>query len=192
MKLIVGLGNPGNAYIDSRHNIGFSVIRALSKTHKTALRKEFRVSALTGKFKLRGEVVLLAMPLTFMNLSGSAVKALLKKYKINFHNLLVISDDLDLGLGRIKIRPSGSSAGHRGIQSIIDALASERFTRLRIGIGRHADSVATATYVLSEFTKKEQSVIRPVIERACDCCEAWVIKGLDKTMNIFNSKTTGA
>ena len=205
MKLIVGLGNPGRIYTESRHNIGFAVIRALSKIYKISLKKDNTFS-LSGKGKIGLENLILALPLTFMNLSGVAVSALTKKYKIDLDNLLVVSDDLDLDFGVIKIRPSGSSAGHRGLGSIIDSLGSQEFSRLRIGIGRPPHQLVSknvgkvnwcrgrpsrhntdaSSFVLSLFTKKEKGKIKEIIENACDCCRVWVMRGIIESMNIFN------
>lgn len=198
MKLIVGLGNPGKLYIDSRHNIGFSVVNALAKSHKVVFKKDSGVCALTAKSKLRNEFVLLAMPLTFMNLSGLAVSALLKKYKIDLprpcaqerglDNLLVVCDNLDLELGRQKIRPYGSAGGHQGLKSIIGSLKSERFARLRIGIARPQTNADVSGYVLSPFTLKEKAQVKEVIEKAILACELWVRKGITKTMNMVNKR----
>ena len=191
MKLIVGLGNPGRNYTESRHNAGFSVVKALSKNYKIPLKKNNAFS-LSGKGKIGPENLILALPLTFMNLSGIAVSALIKKYKIGWEELLVVCDDLDLGFGAIKIRPAGSSAGHRGLGSIIDSLGTQEFARLRIGIGRplHGDADA-ADFVLSPFTKKEKKEIKGIIEEACGCCRAWAMKGIIESMNIFNRRKSG-
>jgi len=208
VKLIVGLGNPGRIYIDSRHNIGFSVIKALSKIYKIPLKKDNTFS-LSGKGKIKGDNLILALPLGFMNLSGIAVSALIKKYKIDLDNLLVVCDDLDLDFGVIKIRQSGSSAGHRGLESIIDSLGSQGFSRLRVGIGRPPHQLVsknvgkvnwcrgrplrhntdTSSFVLSPFTKKEKGKIKEIIENACDCCRVWVMKGIIESMNIFNRRS---
>jgi len=199
VKLVIGLGNPGRIYSESRHNIGFSVIKALSKIYKIPLKKDNTFS-LSGKGKIEGENLILALPLTFMNLSGIAVSALIKKYKIDLprpcthgrglDNLLVVCDDLDLDFGVIKIRPSGSSAGHRGLESIIDSLGSQGFSRLRIGIGRPLrHNTDASSFVLSPFTKKEKGKIKEIIELACDCCRVWVMKGITESMNIFNRRS---
>jgi PTH1 family peptidyl-tRNA hydrolase len=218
MKLIVGLGNLGRIYTESRHNIGFSVIRALSKIYKIPLKKDNTFS-LSGKGKIGAENLILALPLTFMNLSGIAVSALIKKYKIDLphlarevrglDNLLVVCDDLDLDFGVIKIRPSGSSGGHRGLGSIIDSLGSQEFSRLRVGIGRPPhqlvsknvgkvnwcrgrplrDNTDAASFVLSPFAKKEKGKIKELIENACDCCRVWAMKGIVESMNIFNRRS---
>jgi len=189
MKLIVGLGNPGEIYINSRHNIGFSVVRALSRFFKISLKKDTGTFSLSGKSKVKNQNIILAMPLTFMNLSGIAVKSLLKKYKIDLDNLLVICDDLDLEYGRIKIRPYGSSGGHRGLESIIKFLNSDKISRLRIGIGRPAPNMDAASFVLSSFTKKEKAQIKNTIEKAAACCQVWALEGITKSMNIFNKRS---
>jgi len=188
MKLIVGLGNPGDFYADSRHNIGFLVVRALSKILKAPLKRDKGTFSLSGRARLAGQSLILAMPLTFMNLSGNAASNLVKKYKIGLDGLLVICDDLDLDFCRLKIRPQGSSAGHRGLNSIIDSLGSDKFARLCIGIGRPPKTVDAAEYVLSPFLKKEKKEIDAAIERAAECVQTWVKYGITKAMNIYNSK----
>lgn len=190
MKLIVGLGNPGKLYADSRHNIGFSVIKALSKIYKVSLKKDNNAFCLSGRGRIEGKTAVLALPLTFMNLSGMAVYALTKKYGIDLEELLIICDDLDLSLGAMKIRPSGSSGGHRGLSSIIGALGTENFPRLRIGIGRPIDKNAdTADFVLAHFSKKERTAVAEIVEQACDCCRLWATEGITESMNNFNRRS---
>jgi len=188
MKLIVGLGNPGSIYAESRHNIGYSVIKALAREYGGSLKKENRVAALSGKFRTGNDYAILALPLTFMNLSGSPVSSLIKKYKIDLDDLLVICDDLDLGFGRIRIKDAGSSAGHRGIQSIIAALKSAHFCRLRIGIGRPCDDAGISDYVLAPFAKEEKKKVKEIIEKAAECCRIWVSQGISKSMETFNRR----
>lgn len=192
MKLIVGLGNPGEAYAGSRHNMGFSVVKALARKYKVSLKKDFGISSLSAKVKISRQTVTLALPLTFMNLSGIAVSRLIKKNKTDLKDLLIVCDDLDLEFGRLKLRPSGSSAGHKGVRSIIDSLKSNEFSRLRIGIGRPNKNTETADYVLSAFYEKEKSELRETIEKALDCMESWAGKGVTETMNIFNNKKGSA
>ena len=188
MKLIVGLGNPGKIYINSRHNIGFSVIKVLARQLSVPFDKDARSLSLVGRDRIRNKNILMAMPLTFMNLSGITVSALVKKYKIDLSDLLVVCDDLDLGLGRLKIRPRGSSGGHRGLQSIIENLKSDQFARLRIGIGRPHPDMETAEFVLSAFTREEKEVLENTLVSACDCCCSWIVEGITKSMNAFNRK----
>lgn len=186
MKLIIGLGNPGRAYIDSRHNIGFAVVRALAKDWKITLKKESQASSLVGRVKFKSQNVLLAIPMTFMNLSGIAVAELVNKYDIDLANILVVCDDLDLELGRIKIKPGGSSGGHRGLKSIIDSLETGDFSRLRIGIGRSPQGAETSDYVLSAFNKQEKAKAEKVVEKAAECCLTWLRRGISESMNVFN------
>lgn len=187
MKLVVGLGNPGLKYTNSKHNIGFSVLKVLAKAYKIPLKSDKGTFSLSGKGRLDNHKLLLAMPLTFMNLSGQAIKALLEKYKIDLADLLVICDDLDLELGRLKIKDKGSSGGHRGLDSIIKALNTRDFCRLRIGINRPPKNIDAALYVLSPFSKKEKGLLREVIEKAGESCKIWIKKGIIESMNITNS-----
>lgn len=186
MKLIVGLGNPGRIYAGSRHNIGYFVVKAFAKECKIPLKKESGASCLAGRSKFRGQNLILALPLTFMNLSGIAVSSLVKKYKIGPNNLLVVCDDLDLEFGRLKLKESGSSAGHRGIKSVIESLNTQDFCRLRVGIGRPAGNSDAAGYVLAPFGKKEKIQLKEIIGKAVDCCRVWAVKGINEAMNIFN------
>lgn len=188
MKLIVGLGNPGLIYAGSRHNIGFSVIKSLARSLKSALKRDRSIFSITGASSLGRHGIILAMPQAFMNLSGIAVKALLKKYRATPENLLVVCDDLDLEPGRIKLRPFGTSGGHRGLESIIEQIGTREFSRLRIGIGRPPGSTDAARYVLTGFSRREKPLIDEVKERAVACALSWVEKGTEETMNMFNVK----
>lgn len=190
MKLILGLGNPGIAYRGSRHNIGLAVVKALAKAEKKPLKKEKGIPALSAKSAKHN--IILAAPLVFMNLSGVAVEALIRKYKVDFHDLLVVCDDLDLELGRLKIKPSGSSGGHRGLKSIIAAIDCEDFPRLRIGIGRPPQQENAAEYVLSYFTRDEREGIKNAAQEAVSCCQFWAREGILKAMNKFNKTLKGA
>jgi PTH1 family peptidyl-tRNA hydrolase len=187
IKLIVGLGNPGLIYAASRHNIGFRVVKYLARSLKIGFKADRQVFALVAKGKLSGQEIVLALPQTYMNLSGRAVSALLKKFKLNQDSLLVVCDDLDLELGRLKIRPQGASGGQRGLESIIQGLGSQEFSRLRIGIGRPAKPQDAAEYVLSGFSRQEKEAVRQIEEDAADCCQSWVENGITQTMNIFNN-----
>lgn len=186
MKLIAGLGNPGKTYINSRHNVGFLVVRALSESLKAPLKKEKGIPALSGKARISGDAVILAMPLSFMNLSGEPIRALIKRYEIQPHDLLVVCDDMDLEFGRLRIRPAGSSGGHRGLKSIIGNLDSEDFARLRVGIGRPGEDTQAQDYVLSNFLRREEKSLKDAIDRAGDCCRVWATEGVSKAMNMFN------
>lgn len=188
MKLIVGLGNPGIRYASSRHNIGFRIVKSLAKIYKIPLKRDRGTLSLSGRSKIEGEEVILSLPLTYMNLSGNSVSAALRKYKIDLSDLLVICDDLDLDLGRLKIRPSGSSGGHRGLNSIIEFLHSQDFNRLRIGIGRPKRKLSAQEYVLLNFSAQEKKILQAVINTAIDCSSSWISNGINKTMTIFNTQ----
>jgi len=188
VKLIVGLGNPGRQYADSRHNIGFLVVKELARGKKAVFKREPGTFSLTTKIRAGRQNLLLAQPLTFMNLSGSAVKALVNKFKIDFSKLLVVCDDLDLEFGSLRLKAKGSSAGHNGIQSIIDSLGTQEFARLRIGIGRPQGLIEPAEYVLAPFLKKEKGELTGVLDKAVDCCLVWADLAIDKAMNIYNRK----
>ena len=188
VKLIVGLGNPGLMYAGSRHNIGFAVLKSLAGSLKINFKRDSSVSALVARGKLSGQDLILALPQTYMNLSGIAVLSLLKKFKVNPEDLLVVCDDLDLELGKMKIRPKGSSGGQRGVESIIDRLGTQDFGRLRIGIGRPRDPQDAAKYVLSGFRRQEKAAVKQIEEDAVSCCLSWVENGIEKTMSIFNAR----
>lgn len=192
MKLIVGLGNPGYTYLHSRHNIGFSAVKALAKVAKATFKREASVQGWVARIRIHREQVILALPATFMNLSGRCVIKLVRKHVIDLEDLLIVCDDLDLGLERLKLRPRGSSGGHRGLESIISNLGSQDFARLRIGIGRPYESDDAAEYVLSPFTREERAKVRRIVDKACACCESWAAKGITKTMNIFNKSASTA
>jgi len=189
VKLIVGLGNPGRIYSSTRHNIGFAVVKSLAKDWGGALKRENFTYSLVAKTKVKATPVVLALPLTFMNLSGQAVAALVKKYKIAKSDLLVVCDDLDLELGRIRLKPSGSSGGHRGLRSIIESLRKEDFARLKVGIDRPHVGIQASDYVLKPFLKKEANALGKAIQDACRCCEVWVEENTDKAMNEFNKRS---
>ena len=191
MKLIVGLGNPGILYSYTRHNIGSVVVKGLAKAHRKAFRKERAVSALSCRISIGGEEVLLALPLAFMNVSGGVLRGLVEKYALGVSDLLLICDDLDLALGRIKIKPHGSSGGHRGIASCIEALHSEEFARLRVGIGRPQKNEAdVSAYVLSFFTGAQKRELKKIIAQAITCSEIWAREGIAASMNMSNQRKT--
>lgn len=174
-RLIVGLGNPGPEYEDTRHNLGFRVIDALCHKHKIQLDR-WRYHARWGEGRIGRYPVVLAKPLTFMNLSGQAVKPLLKGLKKGPEDLIVIHDDIDLALGRIKIKSSGGDAGHKGIRSILDELGTDLFLRLRMGVGRPPRGAGVIDYVLSPFFSEEASEVCRAIEMAVSLVEELVRK----------------
>ena len=183
MKLIVGLGNPGEKYKFTRHNIGANVTKKLAKANNISLRKRKYLSRF-GEGKIGHEVVNIISPLTYMNLSGRAVYLIVKDKRIALSNILVICDDADLKLGNIRIRPKGSDGGHRGLRSIVENLGTESFPRLRIGIGKEGNLKA---HVLTPFSKDELDKVKEVEKKAANATLCWLTKGIVKTMNIYNS-----
>lgn len=184
MKLIVGLGNPGKEYEATRHNCGFMVIDALAdKLNVTVDQKKFK--SLYAKFKYHGEDVILLKPQTYMNLSGEAVIAAMKFFKINIDDIIVIYDDLDMPVGKLRLRKSGSAGGHNGIKNIIAHVSSQNFKRIRVGIDRHP-YIKVVDYVLSKFTKEETAAIAEGIDRACDAVMDCLDHDFDYAMNHYN------
>lgn len=190
MKLIVGLGNPGLKYRHTRHNLGFQIIDELTGEFKVKLtNKKYCKSAFgTGKMSVQEISFALAKPLTFMNNSGQAVKALMKHYKIDPKDLIIICDDLNLDLGKIRIRKNGSSGGHNGLNSIIEEIKTENFIRLRIGIGKPSLRQNPAVYVLNNFTKSEKYVIKEIIPLVCEVVKMMLAEGIETAMNKYNKK----
>ncbi|MGQ9630744.1 MAG: aminoacyl-tRNA hydrolase [bacterium] len=184
MKLIVGLGNPGILYSATRHNVGFMVVDAIADVMRVSFRGERSLRSRIGKASLDGETLILAKPQTYVNLSGLAVKALVDHYKVPLSDLIVISDDIHLDLGRIRIRRKGSAGGHNGVESIIRSLGSQEFPRVRVGIGPPLHS--QIDHVLGRFTDEERGVILDAVARARDAVIAIVKEGVDAAMNRFN------
>ena len=187
LKLIVGLGNPGPEYSDTRHNVGFWVTAELAHRHKVKFRQSARWQARTARIAGEGESedVLLAEPTTFMNLSGRAVRQLVTFYKLDIADLLVLVDDADLPLGKLRIRMGGSAGGHNGLKSIIQELGTQQFSRLRIGVGRQAGELKN--HVLGRFGAGERESIETAVKRAGDAAEMFVKDGILKAMNAFNA-----
>ena len=189
-KLIVGLGNPGEIYRESRHNIGICVVGGLARQYKIKLSKDKSVLSKVGCARIKNKDFIIAYPVVFMNLSGESVSLLLEKYKVLKENLLVICDDLDLDIGRVRLRPKGSSGGHKGLNSIIEYLRTSDFPRLRIGIGRplSKDRIKDRIkgFVLSRFDKEDGALIKKALDRAIDCCRLWLSQGITQAMNRFN------
>jgi PTH1 family peptidyl-tRNA hydrolase len=184
MKLIVGLGNPGPDYEKTRHNAGWHVVDAFARKFRIAVTKHEK-NALTGSGRVGGGGVMVAKPLTFMNLSGDAVRLLVNAYIESLNDVIVVYDDIDLPLGKLRIRPSGSAGTHNGMRSIIGELGSEAFPRLRVGIGVQEQG-RLRDYVLDEFTADEQPVIDRAIERAVDALVLFCRGDLKRAMNQFN------
>ena len=183
--LIVGLGNPGREYRNTRHNIGFKVIDALA----TKLESQFsrmQFNSLILSVKRDNRTIILAKPQTYMNNSDHAVVAIIKFYKIDLDHTIICNDDLDLPLGTIRIRSSGGSGGQKGINSIIEGLGTKDFPRLRIGIGRPPGRMNAADYVLQDFGRAEEEMIEEIIGRSVDAIIHFIENGIEKTMNKFN------
>jgi peptidyl-tRNA hydrolase, PTH1 family len=187
--LIVGLGNPGRQYRHNRHNIGFLVLDQLSERLGVNFSR-LQSRALITKTIYQEAHIVLAKPQTFMNHSGQAVAGLIKFYKIPPVQLLVAYDDVDLPFGSIRIRPDGGSAGHKGMNSIIDQLGTQDFPRLRIGIGRPPGRMDAAGYVLQDFSKDEREMLRLPLDRAGEAILTFITSGLEAAMNRFNSLET--
>ena len=192
MNLVVGLGNPGKAYARNRHSVGFHCLNYFAKLHSIRFDRR-QCQARIGTGELGGEKLLLAKPRTFVNLSGKAVGCLVSKYAIPLNNLLVIYDDLDLPLDRIRLRSGGGSGGHKGMKSIISALGSEEFPRIRVGIGRpqveglsNTDEDVIVSYVLSDFTPQEEELIKPVIASVAEAIDCFLNQGMEVAMSRFN------
>jgi PTH1 family peptidyl-tRNA hydrolase len=193
MKLIVGLGNPGLFYAHHRHNIGYMCLNHFAREHKIRFDRKQGL-ARTGKGEINGEEVVLARPQTFMNNSGEAVSRLVKKYKIDLADLIVIHDDLDLSIGKIRLRRGRGSGGHKGIESIIAHLGQGNFYRVRVGIGRPDiaensgidKEQAVIDYVLSNFTRQEKKIIDGVIPEVSRAVLCLLTDGINAAMNKYN------
>ncbi len=180
--MIVGLGNPGRNYAHTRHNVGFDIIDLFARRRKVRiLGRQSR--ALVGSFEHFGEQVLLVKPQTFMNESGQSVGDLARKHHMDPGDVLVIYDDIDLPLGKLRIRSRGSSGGHKGMRSIISHLHSEDFPRMRIGIGRAGEAI---DHVLSRFNRKDRVIIDVTIEHAIDALNMILAEGIEAAMNQYN------
>ncbi len=185
VTLIVGLGNPGREHSSTRHNVGFRTVDRLAGTLDLAFtRQRFEAFVASGT---RGErKVILAKPQTYMNLSGGSVAALVRFFHVPLERLLVCGDDIDLPLGKMRLRPFGGSGGHRGLRSIITALGSQSFPRLRIGVGRPPGAMQAADYVLQDFDRQEHVDVEASIARAAEAVLTFLDDGLESAMNRFN------
>jgi len=186
MKLIVGLGNPGEDYARSRHNVGWVVADAFAKKFRIELNRHEK-DAMTGEGRVAGGAVMVAKPLTYMNLSGDAVRLLVNAYLDSSDDLLVVYDDIDLPLGKLRIRPSGSAGTHNGMRSIVAALATERFPRLRFGVrGASYPDVRLRDYVLDDFHDDELPIVQQNVDRAVEALFLFARGDLRRAMNDFN------
>ncbi|MGQ9627382.1 MAG: aminoacyl-tRNA hydrolase [Anaerolineae bacterium] len=185
LTLIVGLGNPGPEYARNRHNLGFRCLERLAQAHGLSFKKR-QARAYLAFGEIFGRKVILAKPLTFVNLSGRAVRELARFYKIPPADILVIYDDLDLMPGKIRLRPSGGAGGHKGMRSIIESLGTQDFPRLRVGIGRPPGHMNPADYVLQDFSPEEEEMMEEVCDRAVAAVELFLRGGVASAMNTYN------
>jgi peptidyl-tRNA hydrolase, PTH1 family len=183
--VIAGLGNPGTKYENTRHNVGFDTINLLSDKYGIKVSK-LKNKALVGDGTIKGERVLLVKPQTYMNLSGESLREIVEWYKVSVDRLIIIYDDVDLPLGRVRIRPKGSSGTHNGMKSVIYQLQSDDFPRIRIGIDKAPEGWELADYVLSRFNGEERKVINDSISKAAEAAVAIIASGVDAAMNVYN------
>jgi PTH1 family peptidyl-tRNA hydrolase len=186
----VGLGNPGGRYEDTRHNAGFQVVEKLAAGEGIRIRSREGGSRV-GRGTIAGEPVLLALPQTYMNASGEAVRALCEKNGIDSGELIVVSDDIDLPLGVLRMRPRGSSGGQKGLKSVIERLGTSEFARLRVGVrGEHysRETDELGDYVLAPFARGERELFEESLERAVEALRVWITEGIDASMRIANRK----
>ena len=186
MKLIVGLGNPGTRYEKTRHNVGFMVLDALAASWDVQIEKK-QGAALVGQGFFEGQKVLLLKPQTYMNKSGEAVQEIINYYRNAIEDLLVIHDDLDLEVGRLRFKRGGGSGGHNGLKSITQMLNSSDYARLKIGIGRPIGAMKPEDYVLGAFLENQEKTLSEVIKYSLDGLKLWYSKGIDEAMNKFNA-----
>jgi PTH1 family peptidyl-tRNA hydrolase len=187
IRLVVGLGNPGNTYKRTRHNVGFMVVDQIAEDFSIALVKQ-KFDTVFGRGSVDDVEVVLAKPMAFMNRSGPLVQKIARYYRILSEDMLVVHDDIDLAFGRIKIKEKGGDGGHKGVRSIIDAFGGGEFVRLRIGVGRPEAGINAADHVLGKFSLKEKKVLHRIISEARDAVVTILCKGAKEGMNRFNDK----
>ena len=190
MKVVVGLGNPGQKYAGTRHNVGFDVVEKLAARHPGAAFRN-RFESELCEIEIHSDRLLLVAPQTFMNLSGRAVRAVLDFYKLAVKDVLVVCDDLNLEPGRLRLRASGSAGGQKGLQDIINHLGTQDVARLRIGIGRPPGRMDAAAYVLQRVGTRERDALEVAIVEAAEAAALWATKGIEKAMNLVNGPPTG-
>ncbi|NMA94436.1 MAG: aminoacyl-tRNA hydrolase [Clostridiales bacterium] len=185
MFAIVGLGNPGDKYRDTRHNVGYMAVDLLARNHNIDINR-MKYSSLIGEGRIEGHKVILVKPQTFMNLSGEAVLAVRDFYKLENSHIIIIYDDIDIDLGRIRVRREGSAGSHNGMRSIIQLIKEQDFPRIRIGIGSAPDYMELSDYVLSRFYKSELEDINDAIKKGAYAAELIITKGVSHAMNAVN------
>jgi PTH1 family peptidyl-tRNA hydrolase len=184
--MIVGLGNPGSEYARHRHNIGFRIVESLARAHQLGFARRKGSKAHVAEGRIGERPVRLVKPQTFMNLSGQAVGRLSRASEVPPAQILVVYDDLDLPLGRLRLRPEGGSGGHKGMRSIVETLGSQAFPRLRVGIDRPPGRMDPADYVLQPFSEADEKLIPEIVERAVSAIECWLEEGIVAAMDQFN------
>ena len=187
IRLVAGLGNPGDAYAKTRHNIGFMVVDALSCEFSIPVEKK-KFDASYGRGLIEGIEVILVKPMAFMNRSGPPIQNLSSYYKISCENMLIIYDDVDFAFGRLKINEKGGYGGHKGMKSIIDVFGGEYIPRLRLGVGRSEAGISTSDHVLGRFSNDEKDLLEEIIKRARDAVVKILCNGINDGMNRFNEK----
>lgn len=185
MKVLVGLGNPGKKYEGTRHNVGFDVVAELACRHGSS-KPKVKFEAEIAELSVAGERLLLVAPQTFMNASGRSVRQVADFFQVIANDLLVVCDDINLPLGQLRIRRSGSSGGQKGLENIIQHMGTQAVPRLRIGIDRPEPGRDPADYVLERFRKSEQDAVEKAVRTAAEAVDTWVSEGIDKAMNRFN------
>ncbi len=186
MKLIVGLGNPGKEYDQTRHNVGFEAVEAFASANDLAWKADTKHVAKVAKGEVDGEQVLLAKPQTFMNGSGQTVQGLASYYKIPLENILIIHDEMDLVPGRMMFVAQGRAAGHNGVADIQERMGTQEVARLRIGVGRPVGQMAKESWVLGVPTKEDQEEIAKTLKTTSDAIEDWIVRGTVRAMNQWN------
>lgn len=186
MKVIAGLGNPGKKYEGTRHNVGFDVVRELTRRSGGEFPRLKFDALVTECAAWRGHRVALVAPQTFMNLSGRSVRAVRDFYKLELSDILIVCDDVNLPVGQLRLRKSGSAGGQKGLADIVRQLGSEEVPRLRLGVGGRPEHMDLADHVLGRFNASEESTVNEAVMRAADACETWLESGLDAAMNRFN------
>ena len=187
-KLIVGLGNPGKDYEYTRHNLGFLVVRHLADVLKTKFALSSFTNGLTAECRDGENTVILLMPLTYMNNSGTAVKQAVHTREISLENILILCDDFNLPYAQMRLRPKGSAGGQNGLKSIVECLQTSEFSRLRLGIGYPGHQEDPVDYVLGEFTRTEKKQLDEYVDEAANCCLAWLRDGIKDAMDKFNRR----
>ncbi|TAH73731.1 MAG: aminoacyl-tRNA hydrolase [Anaerolineaceae bacterium] len=187
MRIIIGLGNPTEKYQATKHNIGWDAITRISDDYRIPLNQK-KHKALCGSGYIEGEKVILAQPLTYMNLSGESVRELVDFYKVDTEDIIVIYDDVSLDVGQLRLRKKGSAGGHNGIKSIISHLGTDEFPRIKVGVGEKPKDWDLADYVLSRFKEEEQALIRDALKDISDACRMIITNGMDAAMNQYNKK----